>query len=78
MNKKPIELSPAALLEISGGIGKSTIFAVGGVIWGILEIPHIIMGMREFANYTTELYLHGCAHDENDHFTKLFCPASES
>lgn len=77
MDKRPSLIPDAALLEISGGISKSTVFAVGGVIWGILEIPHIIMGMREFANYTMGLYKYGCAQDENDHFTKLFCPASE-
>lgn len=67
MKNEPTLLTESQITQVSAGLGwKTALF--------ILEIPHIIMGIREFTNYTVDLLNKGCDDiDENDHFTQGLC-----
>ncbi|MBN9286941.1 MAG: hypothetical protein BGO43_04695 [Gammaproteobacteria bacterium 39-13] len=61
------------LSQISGGHS-----GIGLLL--LLELPHIIMGLREFVNYVGERWHDGCQNiEEHDYFTKiLFCGFSSN
>lgn len=65
MKITPTLIKDEQLSQISGGNL--------GILF-LLELPHIIMGIREFTNYTVDLYQEGCQEvDDKDHFTHCFC-----
>ncbi|MCS5708526.1 hypothetical protein CC99x_006345 [Candidatus Berkiella cookevillensis] len=46
----------------------------GNLFFYLLELPHIIMGLREFVNYAIGRGINGCENiDESDYITQGFC-----
>lgn len=52
------------------------ISSVSGGNWFffVLELPHILMGLREFVNYAADRAIYGCTNiDEGDYITHFVC-----
>lgn len=46
----------------------------GNLFFYLLELPHIVMGLREFVNYAVGRVINGCENiDETDYITQGFC-----
>lgn len=40
----------------------------------LIEIPHVLMGLREFINYSVDFYEYGCDNiDSRDHVGQALC-----
>jgi hypothetical protein len=61
------------LTSISAGHPATAAVGTGISVIFFLELPHIIMGIREFTNYTIDCWQQGGYIEENnDHFTAFF------
>lgn len=68
-------LNSDEIQQISGG-HPSAAASMGmlGTVVLIMEIPHLIVGLREFVNYVGELWVEGCDHiEEDDYFSRGIC-----
>ena len=66
-------LSQMEIQQISGGHPSAALGAFGIAIL-IAEIPHMIVGFREFVNYVGQLWVHGCDNvEEDDYFSRGIC-----
>lgn len=46
----------------------------GHIGFFLLELPHILMGLREFINYLADRSIHGCQNIEpSDYVTEFIC-----
>ena len=63
----PSLIPEEALTQIQGGLFFEVLFP-------ILEIPHILIGFREFYNYAVDRQLNGCIKIEpGDYFSDHIC-----
>jgi len=75
MHNQMMILSEEQTNQVNGGhISAAGGMSIFGIVFFLLEVPHIIMGIREFTNYLSERSAQGCQNvDENDTFTRFFC-----
>ncbi len=71
MQKEVRLLNEFEVQQISGGHSAMGTF---GMAILFLEIPHMIVGLREFVNYVGGLWANGCDNlEEDDYFTRGIC-----
>ena len=81
MSSSILELSLEQCHFVSGaGIGATmaatgtAIAMAGSGLWITLEVMHLMLGLREFINYSADRSVHGCQNiAEGDYFTEWAC-----
>ena len=64
MQSPPILLTQDEINQVSGG----------NIFIHLLEIPHILMGLREFINFAIDRSIYGCGNiDGDDYLTQNMC-----
>lgn len=71
MNNQLSVIPTNQLHLVCGGLNCTTVVAIGGTILGILELPHIFMGIREFTNYVGDRINKGTEVEPGDYFTQF-------